>query len=339
MTTPIKILVVEDEIANSILIKRILLKEKYVVTTAYNGIEALKILEKESFDAVLTDWMMPKLDGIELIKKIKENIEPLPLIIMITALVSEGARSHAIESGADDYIAKPINVDELLEIVKTGLDKKTQEDVKTLPKVIRKESNIQAPFIGVFIATSTGGPQTLLGLFKKIDKSLPVAYFVVQHGPAWMIETFSSRIERESGLNVQVGENGMIPKIRHVYIAPGDMHMRFEPNDFKIILDHGPKENFVRPAADPLFRSAVNIFGDRALAIILTGLGKDGSLGIHYMQNAGAKVLIQEPSTAIAPSMPKSAINMNIEYDIVSIDDMPGVIKGKIEDFEKNILN
>lgn len=331
MTETKNILVVEDEITNSILIKRILLKEKYKVTTAFNGQEALEIMENETFDAVLTDWMMPKLDGIELIKKIRENIEPLPLLIMITALVSEGAKAHALDSGADDYIAKPVEIDSLVESVKNGLEKKSQTLAEE-PKVSLKKIKSVAPFPGVFIATSTGGPPTLLNIFKEIDKSLPVAYFIVQHGPSWMLDTFALRLEKESGLNVHIAENGMKPKIRNIYIAPGDMHIRFSSNDFNIILDNGPKENFVRPAADPLFRSAAETFGDKSIAVVLTGLGKDGSHGVNYIQSVRGKILIQDPETAIAPSMPNSAKNMNIDYELVDIEKMPEAIKLKFNE-------
>ena len=87
----------------------------------------LKILEKDNFDAVLTDWMMPKVDGIELIRLIRNRTSELPYIIMITALHSDGAMNYALDSGADDYISKPFNVNELLSILKDGLLRKNQD--------------------------------------------------------------------------------------------------------------------------------------------------------------------------------------------------------------------
>ncbi len=121
-----KILVVEDELTNAILLKRVLSKAGYSVLVSHNGTDALRHLEKDYFDAVLTDWMMPQVDGIELIRRLREMKKELPLIIMITALVSEGARSYALESGSDDFIAKPIDVDELLTRLKDGLERNRQ---------------------------------------------------------------------------------------------------------------------------------------------------------------------------------------------------------------------
>ncbi len=116
-----KILVCEDELSSSILMKRVLTKAGYEVTLSDNGQDAIKKLEIENFDVLLTDWMMPHLDGIELIRRVREKISPLPIIILFTALVSEGARNYVLDSGADDYISKPIIIPELLTIIKNQL--------------------------------------------------------------------------------------------------------------------------------------------------------------------------------------------------------------------------
>ena len=137
MERKLKILLVEDEITSMIFLKRLLLKKEYEVKTAFNGDEALKELELNRFDIVLTDWMMPRLDGIELIRRVRENISPAPYIIMITALTSDGARLHSLNSGADDFIAKPIDFNILIEKIELGIHKifnfennKTKEEFK-----------------------------------------------------------------------------------------------------------------------------------------------------------------------------------------------------------------
>ena len=317
-----KVLVAEDELTNSILIKRLLTKAGYSVVVAQNGAEALKHLEKESFDALLTDWMMPNMDGIELIRRARVEIRPLPLIIMVTALVSEGARSYALESGADDYIAKPINVDELLTRVKDGLDKKHQSAPKITKSVVECEIDVNPPFVGVGVCTSTGGPPTLIEIFKNIDKNTRAAFYIVQHGPAWMLETFSQRLQRETKLNVSLGNNGMISEPGNIYIAPGDKHMRVEKGTMKIILDDGPKENFVRPAGDPLFRSIADAFGKFSVAVVLTGLGRDAAQGATQISSGNGNLLIQDPDTAVAPSMPRTAINSGVRHKVVPLPEM-----------------
>lgn len=317
-----KILVAEDELTNSILLKRLLTKAGYSVVVANNGLDAYKHLEKESFDALLTDWMMPNMDGIELIRKVRESIKEIPLIIMITALVSEGARTYALESGADDYIAKPIDVEELLTRVKDGLDKKEQKAPEGASGTVSRTVESLPPFVGVGVATSTGGPPTLIELFRQIPEDVRAAFFVVQHGPSWMLETFSQRLQKETKLKVSLAANGQQAEPGNIYIAPGDKHLRVEQNTFKILLDDGPKENFVRPAADPLLRSLATAFGKYSIAVILTGLGRDGAQGAAQISSVQGTVLVQDPESAVAPSMPRTVIEGGVPSKVIPISEM-----------------
>jgi len=317
-----KILVVEDELTNSILIKKVLTTAGYLVLVAQNGADALKFLEKETFDAVLTDWMMPHIDGIELIRRIRESIDPLPLIIMITALVSQDAREYALEAGADDYIAKPIDINELTSRLEEGLLKKSQtaplEPIKA--KKVNKGAN--PPFGAVVIATSTGGPPTLIEIFNKLNVNSGVAYLIVQHGPPWMLDTFAQRLQKETTMKVFTPVNGTRIEPNCVYVAPGDLHMRVHKSDNKIVLDDAPKENFVRPAADPLFRSAAEYFGEYCIGVVLTGLGRDGTAGATELNAAGGVVLVQDPKSATAQSMPTAVINSNTPHKVVHLQNM-----------------
>ncbi|MCX6155771.1 MAG: response regulator [Candidatus Kapabacteria bacterium] len=317
-----KILVVEDEITNAILLKRILTKAGYSAVVAHNGIDALMHLEHEKFDALLTDWMMPQIDGIEVIRRAREKLVDLPLIIMITALVSEGARTYALESGADDYIAKPIDVDELLTRLKDGLDRHSQTQLKGVDKIVTHDVNIHPPFVGVFIGTSTGGPPTLIELFKNLTNVDNLAFFIVQHGPSWMLETFSLRLQKETSLKVHLASNGLLAEPGNIYLAPGDKHMRIDSKSFKLFLDDGPKENFVRPAIDPLFRSAAEAFGKYCIGVVLTGLGRDGAQGAVQIASVKGPVIIQNPETCVAPSMPNSTIQTGINAKVVGLDDI-----------------
>ena len=321
-----KVLIVEDELTNAILLKRVLNKTGYSTVIAHSGADALKHIEREDFDAVLTDWMMPQIDGIELIRQIRKNRGNVPYIIMITALVSEGARSYALESGADDYIAKPIDVDEVLIRLRDGLKKHKQSIPKDLNKTEKKEVHILPPFIGVGIATSTGGPPTLLQIFKDIDHKANAAYFIVQHGPPWMLETFSQRLERETEFSVLLAKDGTNAEPGNVYIAPGDKHMRIQKDTYQIKLDDGPKENFVRPAADPLFRSIAESFGKYSIGMILTGLGRDGTHGVAQIAAAKGTVLVQDPDTAVAPSMPNTVIKSGIDHKLIKLDEFASTI-------------
>lgn len=323
MENKVRILIVEDEITSTIFLKRLLQKSDYQVTITYNGMEAMKELELDKYDIILTDWMMPQIDGIELIRRIRENIKPSPYIIMVTALVSEGAKQHALTSGADDYIAKPIEVEELLEKVDLGIKKLANiVDENSVKNIEIHKPNVLPDFVAVGIATSTGGPPTLVELITNFEENSDAAYFIVQHGPPWMIETFTNRLKNETKLKVNLAKSGIKIEKGNVYICPGDYHLIINPN-LQLILDDGPKENFVRPSADPLFRSIAHTFNERSIAIVLTGLGRDGSSGASIIKKAGGKVIVQNPETAIAPSMPRAVIEEGTYDFILDVKEIP----------------
>ncbi len=326
-----KILLAEDEISNQLLVKRALNKAGYSTIVVNNGIEALQLLEKEQFDAIITDWMMPELDGIELIRQIRKKYKEPPFILMLTSLASDSARRHALEVGADDFIAKPVNLDELIDRVQGGIARKIQGDTKPIivePLVIPSE--VVPNSIAVGIAASTGGPPTLLEVIKGLDPKANSSIFIVQHGPAWMLESFAQKLNEETDFSVRIASNLMPIQSGFIYIAPGDLHMRVDKNTYRILLDSGPKENFVRPAADPLFRSIAEAFGKFSIGVVLTGLGRDGTQGISHIHSVKGSVIVQDPETAIATSMPSSAIASKIPVRIEPLEKIAAAINERI---------
>ena len=120
-------------------------------------------------------------------------------------------------------------------------------------------------------------------------------------------------------------------------IAPGDYHLIIDEKTTRIKLDDGPKENFVRPAADPLFRSIVKSFGKYSIGVVLTGLGRDGATGIAQVNSIGGKIIIQDPKTAVADSMPNSAIKMDVDSIICSPDKIADHINNFILDLKDEL--
>jgi two-component system, chemotaxis family, protein-glutamate methylesterase/glutaminase len=333
-----KILVVEDEVTNSFLLKRLLSKAGYNVIMVHNGIDAMLQFEKEKFDVLLTDWMMPMMDGIELIRRVREKISPLPYILMVTALVSDNARNYALESGADDYIAKPLDTEELLTSIRDGLNKNIQEIPTNQPESVHAAIKNKPPFVAVVLTASTGGPPALIRLLRDIKEIPKAAFFIVQHGPPWMLETFTKRLRSETNLNVLIAKNGIIPVAGTIYVAPGDKHLSIEHENFKMKLDENAKENFVRPSADPLFRSAADAFREYCIAVVLTGLGRDGILGCKQVVSANGTVFIQDPETAVAPSMPKSIIESDIKHTMLPLDALGKSISEKINELMNRLI-
>lgn len=320
-----KVLIVEDNIPNQILFRKILKKESYEVRCCSNGREALAILEENDFDAVLTDWMMPDLDGLELIKIIKKRAKTSPALLMITALASEDARKKAIAAGADDFIVKPVNRTELLEKLANSIEKGSRPSVGARTGSSPREKQYRPGFAAAGLAASTGGPLTLQKMLPGLEITGRAAFFLVLHGPEWMLQTFSQRMNEQCSLEVMLAEEAMAIKPDRLYVAPGNRHMTVTP-ELKISLNQDPPENFVRPSADPLFRSLSKVFGSKCLAAVMTGMGSDGTIGSGYISAAGGKIIAQDPKSAILSSMPQSVIDMRIADLVVPIDKMAKTI-------------
>ncbi|MDD3124361.1 MAG: chemotaxis protein CheB [Candidatus Kapabacteria bacterium] len=339
-----KILIAEDEITNSLLLKRLLTKANYDVTVTNNGAAAFEAMQNETFDAVLTDWMMPNMDGIELIQKMRSEMKELPLIVMITALVSEGSRNIALEAGADEFIAKPIDVEDLLIHVKDGLCKKNQSAMPATFTPTSKNNGFVAanantekpPFVGVGVATSTGGPSVLIDMFRNIPEDVPAAFYLIQHGPIWMLDLFTTKLQSATALKVYLAQDGQKSERGRIYVAPADKHLTIDKATMKIVLDDNPKINFVRPSADPLFTSLSYAFGKYSIGVILTGLGRDGVQGVSNIAEIGGKVIVQDPLKAVAPLMPQAVIDSGINLTIAQTEDLAFTTRNTIDELYAN---
>lgn len=313
------ILVAEDDVTSRLIVVRTLRNERYTVVEARNGEEAIERFRAGNIDAVVTDWMMPKSDGIELITQIRSMAEQPVFIVMLTAIATAEAERKALESGADEFLTKPVQPKGLVEILARGLAVTGSGRAASHLLGNSKAAKIRS-YYGVGIASSTGGPQTLLKVFDKIPATDRAAIFMVQHGPAWMLESFRARLQDVCRMPVVMADDGMKFAPGTVYLSRGDFHTVVDPSAGVLRMIDDPPENFCKPAADPLFRSIAAAFGPAAISIVLSGMGRDGTIGSGYIAAAGGRVIAQDPKTAILPSMPQSVVDLRIATHIVPLD-------------------
>jgi two-component system chemotaxis response regulator CheB len=125
---------------------------------------------------------------------------------------------------------------------------------------------------------------------------------------------------------VWLGKENIEVKPGNIYIAPGENHMVIDENELKVKLLDSPPQNYVKPAADPMFRSIATSFGEKSIGIILTGRGQDGSIGAGYIFYAGGKVIVQDPEDSIMSSMPKSVIQLDLADRVIPVQDIPNAL-------------
>lgn len=321
-----RILIAEDDPVGARLLERTLEKAGYEVAVASNGVEALAALQRERFDALVTDWMMPRMDGIELTIKTREKVRPAPVIIMVTAISSASAKAQALEAGADDYLAKPYDPAEVLRRLSDCLARARQ--AAPAPAIVHPATaEASAEFSAVCLAASTGGPNAMIEIFRGLADPSPAVYLVVLHAPAWMTEALALRLSSLTPMPVKLAQQGYRLRPGEIILGVSGWHLTIEPRTRAIRLLDSEPENHARPAADLLFRSASLAFGSRTLGVVLTGIGCDGAAGAQHIAAVGGQVLVQEPSTAVAGSMPQCVLDLGIADQVIPLAGMARCIE------------
>jgi two-component system chemotaxis response regulator CheB len=337
-----KILIAEDDPTSAFILENILSEKGYKVVSATNGKEAWEALGTDSFDALITDWMMPQMDGITLIREVRANIQPAPVILVVTAIVTPQARGYALDSGADDFITKPYMAEEVLSALENCLARRKQP-LPPLPEpdllISEPKGSSVVPFIGVGIAANTGGPYALAKFFEAFPKTDCAAAFIVLQAPAWALEIFVLRLQKQTPLKVRFAEDGVIAAPGTVYIARKDRHLTIEPDTFKIRLLDSPPENFCRPSADILFRGLSQAFGHFAIALAMTGIGKDGLLGAAHVKANSGLVLVQDPATADAPYLPQTLIELGTAQQNIPLPNLGEAVYEQIEKLSSYLVD
>ena len=223
-----------------------------------------------------------------------------------------------------EYLTKPYQPKEVLERLGNCLDRRNQPAPEHPVAPQRRMAPYSPsfhppPFVGVFIASSTGGKDALTKILGTLEMQRQAAVFIVQHGPAWLLEALAVRLQGQTTMPLVLAEDGMYAKAGTVYLAPGDHHLSIKAGTFRLRLEDGPLENYVRPAADPLFRNGAHAFGPYGIGVVLTGMGRDGAAGAAHILKAGGTVLVQDPETAVAPGMPKNVIEMGGATEVTGL--------------------
>ncbi|MBT3509524.1 MAG: response regulator [Nitrospina sp.] len=333
-----KILIAEDDLDSARLLENILKNNEHSVEVVGDGKEALKRLRGNRFDALLTDWMMPEMDGVTLIQRIRAEVETAPLILMVTAIGDEASRHQILQAGADELLIKPYQSSDVVRVLSDGFARFTQPGPEvSVVKPVRV--NGLPPFVGVVITAGTGGPLQIPKLFDSISKDCPASYFVVQHGPEWVTELLVKQIRSETGFPCHIASPNLQPELGHVYLAPRDFHMVINPPPVTIGLNLDPKENFIRPSADILFDSAGRVFGEYCVAVVLSGLGRDGARGAGSIKARAGAVFVESPGKTSVPSMPQTALDSLVVSASMPLGMMGEAINHQVIQSNKKLMH
>lgn len=339
----LRALVVDDSSLNRRTIAAILSEIPGIsrVDVASDGADALRFVEASPPDFITLDLEMPRLDGFEFLQLLMDR-HPLPVVVVSGFSAKENI-FRALELGALDFLEKPEGTDAPLESLRTQLVEKVRVVQQLSPLALRRttagalaldtcihdtQGNVfepaalkRVPSKVIVIGASTGGPKALLTLFRHLRDEVDAALVIAQHMPPRFTRTFAGRLDR-TGV-VQVSEAKQYERLArgHAYVCPGGRCIEIVPSDrgpALRVLAPGPRSHYV-PSVDQLFSSAARVLGDRAIAVVLTGMGDDGAEGARDISKRGGTVLIEAPETAILAGMPLAVRRSGVRHHSLGI--------------------
>lgn len=325
---PVKVLVVDDSALMRQLISKMLGNDPdiQVLGTAINGHDALVKIPALKPDVVTMDVEMPVLDGLAALRRIKREC-PLP-VIMFSTLTSLGTRAtiEALALGAFDFVTKPSSpaalepmVAELARKVKAAAAVPLARAARQ-PLAPRAVSPFPAPAVRgsgktslVVVGTSTGGPAALQVVIPGLPKDFPAAVVVVQHIPVGFSKPLAEHLARRSRLPVRHAEPGDPVLTGQVLVAPAgfDLTFRGRPGSVTVALDKGSgpvAPGGFRPSVDGVMTSAARVFGDAVMGVLMTGMGRDGALGMKEIKKYNGRTVAEAESSCVVYGMPRAAI-------------------------------
>lgn len=342
-----KILVVDD----SALMRRVLCDiisqdERFQIAgRATNGLEALELLKKFTYDAVVLDVNMPRMGGLELLKELQKQKIPAK-IMMASTDTKEGAKTtmDALELGALDFVHKPVNAIDCREdtfvqtlhrtlwavseskmpVFEKAFKVESIKTTKQVVELVRKHSSMISGNQLVAIASSTGGPKALQSVVTKLPKNLKTPVVIVQHMPVGFTHSLAERLNSLSELTVSEGVDGEVLERGHVYIARGGKHLNIDAKPggkYVIRYSDEPTREGVKPCANYMYESLMGSSLDQIVCVVMTGMGADGTKGIENLKSRkNVHVIAQEQSTCAVYGMPRSVVQAGLADQVVPLD-------------------
>jgi len=317
-----------------------------VVGTARDGVEAVEKVEELDPDVVTLDIQMPRLNGLGALSRIMRRF-PRP-IIMLSTLTQNGAREtlKALSLGAVDFVPKPssaIRVPHVLEDLRNKIRAVAHLPAArlhrpsspfTMPPKAPPEAALVRRFarddVLVVLGASTGGPRALSTLVSGLPPKLEAAIAIVQHMPKHFTASLAERLDSLSAFHIKEATASDKLRVGQGLLAPGGQHLCFQRLG-AVRLSDAPPRNHVRPAVDVTLETAARWYGPSTVAVILTGMGRDGTAGAKRIKAQGGMVLAEAEATCVVYGMPKCVVEAGIADQVVPIGAMAAAVADAVE--------
>ncbi len=351
----IRALIVDDSAVVRAMLKQVMSGDDrfQVVGVAENGEKAVLRVREMPVDLIVMDYHMPVKDGLEATKEIFSLMQDPPAVVMFSTEQDSEVKNACRKQGVLEYVEKPSLVsmtsDQLRSFCDTLADavsKKTNYamlrgvlseltpsghiSVTDVPDASESEwKNRVSPVLSgydmVLIGASTGGPDAIQYVINALGHTFPLPILVTQHIDSLFDRQFATWLNTSTDCRVSLARDGEEPLPGHVYVCPADyhLHVEMEGSSYRIRLVQTAPVHFLRPAVDEMFMSASDVCKNRCLAVLLTGMGRDGAGGMELIRNRGGTTICQNEATCVVFGMPKAAIDANAAQMILPLDEIP----------------
>jgi two-component system chemotaxis response regulator CheB len=324
-----------------------------VAGTARDGQEALEAVERIKPDILTMDIHMPRLNGLDATRRIMETC-PTPIVIVTGRSPGEEMVTtfHALEAGALAILPRPKGVGhpeheatarELVRTVKLMSEVKVvrrwpRSRTEGATSASRTVSGKPAADIRVIaIGASTGGPIALQRILSKLGRDFPLPVLIVQHITPGFVEGLADWLARSTGFPTHIAAQGDLMLPGHAYLAPDGVHMGVR-REGRVILSNDEPENHLRPAVSYLFRSVAEVYGLRAVGVLLTGMGKDGAEELKVMKERSCVTMAQDKESCIVFGMPGEAVKLDAATYVLSPEKIAEALRNLVARRQETVL-
>lgn len=332
-----KIAIVNDlPIAVDALRRAVTLKpEHQIIWVAENGVEAVERCARQRPDLVLMDLLMPEMDGVEATRRIMASTPCAILVVTVSVGANTSRVFEAMGHGALDAVDTPaLGLGDPREGAAPLLAK-----IDIIGKLIGDKTAMRSPSERgggpsgssrqqrlVAIGASAGGPAALATVLRGLPKNFPAAIVIIQHVDEHFASGMAEWLSQQSALPVQVAKEGDRPTVGTVLLAGTNDHLRLTASD-RLGYTREPQDYVYRPSVDVFFHSASELWSGEAVGVLLSGMGRDGALGLKALRNRGHYTIAQDQASSAVYGMPKAAAALDAAVDILPIERIaPGLV-------------
>jgi two-component system, chemotaxis family, protein-glutamate methylesterase/glutaminase len=337
---PVRVLVLDDSAYIRKVVKEMLSRSPAleVVGTARDSDEALDMVERLRPDVVTCDLIMPGTDGVDFIQR-QMSRRRLPIVIVSMAGESSERVLSGLDAGAIDFVQKPtaLATEKVFDVADELIAKVTAAAGASMRQASppQPERDTIAPttfrnrYSVLVVGVSTGGPQGLKSVIARLPADFPIPVAVVLHMPIGYTEAYAKRLDELSALRVMEARDGEEFRPGVVLVAPAGRHLKLHQDaDGRVIarLDVRPLDTPHRPSVDVLFQSAADVYGDRVLGVVMSGMGADGRDGAAWIKARGGAMLTEAEETCVVYGMPRAIVEAGLSDEEVPLDRLAAAI-------------